>query len=424
MSESESSFLPLMSNYSYNVVGPVMYEYTSWVISMAIEKKIDCLYFLARDGYLLKKIAESICKKFNLNIACKYLYCSRCSLRMPLYHLIGDEMYDLLFLKGYSLTPLSIIQRAGLDSQEIMQTFEEIGVDNPDKELTNDEFENFILKLKNESSFSKFVIKHSKDSYKAAIDYFKEQGLFENNTVAIVDSGWTGSMQRSLRQLLSSYGFNGKIIGFYFGMFAAPKTADDGEYYTFYFNKNTGLKRKIMFNNNLFECMLSANHGMTKGYSYSNGKSIPLFTESHNDSMAMLIDEQIEGSMQYTNQRLFQEDSFRFNQKEALKKCYKILKRSMVYPTAKEADMYGQFLFCDDISEAYKLSMSDNSMKNQLKNYSVIRRVFRRIFKIKSNTTPELLWIYGVIANCGPLKASWYRVNAIIWDWMRFVLIK
>jgi len=63
-----------MLEYSHRVVGPVMYRYTAWVISEALKRGFKKLYFLARDGFVLHKIAKKICENMNIDIQCEYLY--------------------------------------------------------------------------------------------------------------------------------------------------------------------------------------------------------------------------------------------------------------------------------------------------------------------------------------------------------------
>ena len=81
--------------YSEEIVGPVMYSYVEWVLDEALRRGLSRLYFLARDGYLLKEIAKRIIEKRSLPIDARYFYCSRQSLRMPSYHIIGDEAFEL-----------------------------------------------------------------------------------------------------------------------------------------------------------------------------------------------------------------------------------------------------------------------------------------------------------------------------------------
>ena len=61
------------------VTAPVMVSYVWWVLIEAQKRKIDTLYFLARDGYTLYEVAKLFCEKFGIDIDCKYLYCSRVS---------------------------------------------------------------------------------------------------------------------------------------------------------------------------------------------------------------------------------------------------------------------------------------------------------------------------------------------------------
>ena len=267
-----------IKEYSKSVVGPVMYRYTQWVLCEAKKRGIDKLYFLARDGYLLYQIATMLCKKYSHPIKCRYLYCSRQSLRMPSYHIIGNEAFDLLLLGGYYVTPRSVLERAMLTDEQINEICLNLAITDRDRPFKEFEFNEFKEALKDNETYKSGVLKNSKSAYEATIRYFKQEELFDSANVAIVDSGWTGSMQRSLRQLLESAGWSGKLTGFYFGMYVEPKDKNDGEYLNFYFNRHSGAKRKINFNNNLFECMLSANHSMTIGYEEKDGAVAPIFS--------------------------------------------------------------------------------------------------------------------------------------------------
>lgn len=108
-------------------VAPVLYSYVNWVLNNAKERKIHTLYFLARDGYILKKIAELICERYQWNMECRYLYCSRASLRMPSYHLIGDEAYDLIFASGYHVTLNTFFDRIEMSEQKRKTIIKECG---------------------------------------------------------------------------------------------------------------------------------------------------------------------------------------------------------------------------------------------------------------------------------------------------------
>ena len=71
-----------------NYTAPVLLNYIWWILKEADKRKIDKLYFLARDGFIMQQIAVCLCEIFNLSIQCRYLYTSRAALRMPTYCLL------------------------------------------------------------------------------------------------------------------------------------------------------------------------------------------------------------------------------------------------------------------------------------------------------------------------------------------------
>jgi len=413
-----------IKTYSYEIVGSVMYKYTEWIIEEAIRRGFSRLYFLARDGYLLYEMAKLICQNRALSIDCKYLYCSRQSLRIPSYHIIGDEAFDLLLLGGYYVTPKTILSRACLTEEEISTVCKELGIMDENKPFSDNELENFTIQIKSNDLYRSSVMKKSRAAYESTISYFKQEGLFDNDYVAIVDSGWTGSMQRSLRQLLESAGYKGTLTGFYFGMYVEPKDKKDGEYLTFYFDSNSGVKRKIAFNNNLFECMLSANHAMTVGYEEGeNGFFNPKFTPPISATQKGLAESQISGALEYAK-RAIAKPYAPFEYKISLRQCYKILKKNMVYPSKDFATVYGAFTFCDDVTEGYHMSLADPENRRALSNYMLIPRIFRKLFGIKKSNASELFWPYGVIAFCPAFLRPWYRINVQAWELLKAILKK
>lgn len=273
---------------SLRCLSPVFYSYVSWVLDEAYRRNMQTLYFLARDGYVLQKIAQMICQKKGIPITCRYLYCSRASLRMPSYHLIGEEAYDLIFLGGYHVTVRSFFERAGIPRAAWKQILEEadfsdIKCDGAlwERVLDRRQTELCKKKLKKSRSFRAWVLHNSRQAYQAAIGYLVQEGLGSQEQTAIVDSGWTGSMQRSLRQLLESAGYKGRITGFYFGLFQQQKEVRDGVYLSWYFSAGRQKMNRILFCNNLLECFLAAPHGMTTGYEMRQDQYVPEIGRAH-----------------------------------------------------------------------------------------------------------------------------------------------
>lgn len=404
--------------------GPIIFSYVWWILREAQKRKWRTLYFLARDGYLLREVAQQFCLNFNLDIDCRYLYCSRASLRMPSYHLIGDEAYELLLLGGYHVTIQSLLQRAEFDEDKRTEIYGDCGLREGDEYrlLGRADLEKVRQCLKQSPVYRKYIQQSSEAAYKTAIGYLEQEGLFEQDTVALIDSGWTGSMQRSIRQLLRSKNYQGDLAGFYFGMYAKPKSPEDGIYQTWYFNHGSKVFNKIPFCNNLFECLLSAPHGMTTGYQFQNGKYIPNLLPPPDGEILECIKSNIDTVLNYTKKRLVGTVFESFNEQAYLQDTKKRIKRYMAHPRIEEAAYYGKFLFCDDITEAYHLQLAGEEQVQALKGYSLPARIWRRLFCRGNRAIQELLWPYGTIAFLPFWKRLWYRWNIYIWEWIRYGL--
>ena len=408
-----------LHDVSKKQVAPVLCDYVFWVLKEAEARGLQKLYFLARDGYLLKQIAEIICREKKMEITCKYLYCSRASLRMPSYHIIDrEEVYDLLFVGGYHVSLKSIFDRAKVPQPERELILQECNFPDTvdlDRELSHLEIQRIRCNFEKSQRFYQIVMQNSKYVYPNTIAYFHQEGLFDQDVVGIVDSGWTGSMQRSLRHLLESDGFRGVIIGFYFGMYAKPKDTKDGEYLCWYFSNDKNKLNKILFCNNLFECFLSAPHGMTLFYRMEKTKVVPVFAPAIDGEAMAQVKEQIDGILE--GAALYVKHAC-----QSRKKSEVILHKLMACPTKDVSKIYGKFLFCDDITESYQMSLTGTSQEKELNQYILPNRIVQKFFK-KSKSYAELYWPYGTIAQIkNPIKKAWYWINFFICQCLKYTV--
>lgn len=408
------------------ISGPIFFNYVLWVLKNAEQKNIKTLYFLARDGFLLWKIAQILSKKLGMDIECRYLYCSRYSLRLPTYHFIEEkEAMELIFSNSNEITLKNIFVRTGFDKNDIEKVLNSLGINTDINEESSYQKVNSIKnKIFESAIYQKLLEEKSVNAYNNITAYFKQEKIFDYEHIGIVDSGWTGSMQRSLRQIIEHNGKNVKITGFYFGMFTKPKDIKDGEYCSWYFSKSENFWHKVLFCNNVLECMLSAPHAMTIGYQQLNNKWQPIYKKTENKAIFYkLVNEQIKGCIDYVNDNIQIKSSLNFNNSIALKDSFKILSKFMVFAKKSEVDAYSEFLFCDDVSEEYSQSLAGKAQIKYLKNYLIIPRIIRKIFRKKLNDKFKgLFWAYGTAAYLPKHKRIWYRLNIIIWEMLRYLL--
>ncbi len=215
---------------------PTLCGFVAWVLKLSVQKGINRLYFLARDGYLMHQIAIELTKLYNLDIDCRYLYCSRNAWRIPSYHIISyDEACSLIFSGGYKISPEILLNRVNFDEKEQKNIYSEIGYSIEDKDiiLSKDKANEFANAVMNSTAFKKILNEKSITEYESTIGYLRQSGMFDGTDFALVDTGWTVSMQRTLKQLLHNEGYNKKVIGYYFGMYDQPTDTTGLEYYTY-----------------------------------------------------------------------------------------------------------------------------------------------------------------------------------------------
>lgn len=391
------------------IFAPVLLKFVEWVLEQAEKGGIERLYFLARDGYQMYLAASYLCKEKKLQIDCRYLYGSRYAWRMPQFSFQGKECLNLICRGGIDVTFEKVLKRGGLTDVEILQVAEELNFTASYQRILS---YNEIMQLKTVLAESKIflpcVYKHSEKCYENTIGYFKQEGLFEKVNYALVDSGWTGSLQQTLTQLLAQAGSKKLIEGFYFGLYEIPADAKKEQYHTFYFGPTNGWKKKVYFSNCLFEAVYSAPHGMTMAYENRDGVYQPQFYSENN-----LNQSQMEQEAAWLKEYLSEK------QKKPAVNVSALFKRFMGSPTKEEAQAYGSLLFSDDVTEAHTQQVAAELSKTEMKSQHVWNRIFIML-GIKKQVLKESAWIEGSVALMGGWHA-WQMVNVRCYKYLIYL---
>ncbi len=424
--QTAEKLLPQMNSVhagvTVQVTAPVLFAYVLHVLRTAQKKGLKRLYFLARDGYVMLEIAREIAQHLPDAPELRYLYCSRASLRMPSYHRIGDaEMMDLLLHRGTNLTIGHILDRASLSSAQHSTVLAELGDADTSAPLSENDFDEICRKLRNSAAFRDAVLENSRKAYASAMAYFAQEGLTDGTPFGIVDTGWTGSMQRSLRQLSDAIP---PLTGFYFGMFAKPKSEQDGVYDTWYFSADSSISVRTKFNNNLFECLCAAPHGMTIGYEQdAQRRMIPVCKPVISDAaMTDAVETQVSLCRAFARHcaPLISGQEITDDRMHSI--CRQLLQGLMYRPSADEAEAFAVFRFCDDVTESYCTSLVQHDCRQVLREHMPLVRILRKLGGKKPSS--ELFWGYGTLAVSG-LKMQVLRRPALrLWDVLRCILDK
>lgn len=406
-----------IEHIGYDISGPIAVNYAEWLISQAIQRNISTLYFLSRDGYLPWKATLAICQSRNIHLECRYLYVSRMALRTAAYCIMDDNMMDMLFHHTAYMTPKTLLSRFQFDEKEQKEIFSAINIVDENVTLNKKDLILIKEKLQRNEFFNNHLMEKSLSAYQMAIQYFKQEKVFEQKTVALVDSGWNGTLQKSINSLLKSKNYSGKIVGFYFGLVSNPKKGN-GEYVPFYFSWKNGLLRKTMFDNNVFECLFPADHPMTIGYQKQGDTISPIFSAAYQIDCKKA---QIFCALKYIDNNVKQNSPPK-SQTKSITECYTILKQIMVFPTADELKTLGSILFCDDFTDGYLFPLVSESDANKVKQLTILAKIRDRLKNNKANSQKrKVFWEYGIVALQPPKKQGWYRFNVVLWNLIRHI---
>jgi len=391
------------------IFAPVMCSFVGWTLRSAAAKGVKRLYFLARDGWIMYNAAKLIAERNGLDIELRYLYCSRMSLRNAALADLGGEAYRYLLEGGFTLTPRTILGRLRLSDSERAEVYADVGFDGDENiELGKSAAADFCGKLRSSAVYNDYIKSVSAAAKANALGYLGQEGLLDGVKYALVDSGWTGSMQRMFRVL------TGKTqIGYYFGLYALPNP-EDGEFNAYLFDKHTSPKLVSMFNNNLFETLCSAPHGMTVGYERRADGYYPLFKESNNlnkDSRLLEIQERVlyEFAETYILPKNFNENMPDMKRRQSF--AFPLLARLMYKPSAEVAGEYGALRFSDDPAELYAFPLA--APLERTSRLYFLPRLYEKYFR-KGKLAAPLYWGYGAAVLSG--KGAFCRVNLRLWE--------
>lgn len=373
------------------VFAPAIIGFVDWVLSDAVEKGKTRLYFLSRDGYQMYIVAKRLIAEKELPIKCKYLNVSRHSMRMPSFFIKPENAIDLICTGGIDVTPTKVLLRASLNYEECIEVLKEIGLESQKDIICNNrQLQTLKGKLLKSERLKEYIANNSKSTYDNAIGYLKQEGLFDDNEFSIVDSGWVGTLQRSIEELLQSVNTDAQVNGYYFGMYEYPSGVDRSRFCSYYFSAKSGLQKKIRFANSLFETIISSPEGMTLEYEKVEDGYVPVKNRNLNPN-----EEQIQRNLDALQVYLKNLNcNMQLNDLELTQNLFNLF---MASPTMYEVECFGNNLFSDDVLDnSYKCVAANLSLK-QIQDQHFIKKALI-ILGFNKATIFESAWIEGSAA--------------------------
>lgn len=241
--------------------------------AVARRRGIKNLFFLAREGYFLKKLFDEYQNTVTIQgnkIGTHYLKMSRQGAMQISYKPLNEEKFQHLRSKYEDFSLRQFLKSFLFDEELIVELADQLKIE-PDDVITRFFDSDAYKKLLNNATFKELYENNrlrQKENFDTYLASFQVE--YDNDGMHIVDVGWGGTMQ----ECLHTY-FKGKIRveGYYLGLQEIYNiTADtprEGLLFSVYPYKDYQ-DDILMANRQLYEQLLAAPHGSTLGYSSSN----------------------------------------------------------------------------------------------------------------------------------------------------------
>ena len=354
-------------NTASNVIAPVFFGFVHWVLQETKRQGIQRLYFMARDGQILWKIAQIICRKWGYDIDCQYFYGSRQAFHFPSIQQIGETEQEWLFDRPPFFSVRLACDRVNIQPEQIADALTRYGLSAEmwDKNLTEPEFTALKAAFQDREVIDR-IVDLAAIYREKAIGYFKQTGIGDGRSFAIVDSGWTGRSQRSFSQILAIanlYPPDG-VPGFYFGLERRIKGFSTDRLIPYFLEPDAITERRSLSSSPILELFLAADHGSTVRYEKQDGQYIPILRSEKNEralQWGVLVQQQaiLDFTERLTDRLRPEECEVRY-----FHQVTEHLLRTFIHqPNQEEAQVFGSQPFSDqqlenkfhDLAPAYSL---------------------------------------------------------------------
>ena len=241
-----------------------------------IQDDVQIALFCSREGQLLKRLFDIYQDTFlgeNQKICTEYFYVSRRSTLYSSFTSLENEEFEMIFRQYKKITLQNFLLNLNFANNEITLICQDLK-EKPTYVLTVDD--HLLEKLKKHPQFITKFNKEKKDSQ--LLRYYIERLTKNQNEVYLVDVGWKGTIQDSIKKALPDK----RIVGYYLGLMlnvysVENKTDKTGLLFSDYPNKSE-FYDIVSRNFEFYEDIFVADHGPVLKYK-KDSEIIPILED-------------------------------------------------------------------------------------------------------------------------------------------------
>ena len=248
--------------------GPILMPYVEWLLRRSVELGFKRLYFIARDGYILMRMADTLARKLNLDIEMHYIHGSRRAWRMPSYGGMEGELRGLVGWAHthhiHSAEDLAEVLQIPVEQLRhyLVSEYAETG-----HLLKHEELNACVAALEKSKEFRSMLKDILVPRRQLAVDYLRQEIDVSDNNFAFVELAGGGFTQICLARLMRDF-YNGQVRTFFYKMDRVRRPDDKCVFYNFFPSR---LKNDLVV-----EMVCRAPEGQTEGYRRVGDKVLPV----------------------------------------------------------------------------------------------------------------------------------------------------
>ena len=385
--KAKTSKEAILRDVAVSVAAPILTAYVIWILQQAQVRQLARIYFLARDGEILLKIAQELAPQIYPEVELRYLYVSRQALRMPGLTKINKAFWEWMFDDTDIFTIESLLARMCLDQVSAKSIFEQVGYpcDRWTENLSAKERLSLRSKLETNEELHNLVLQVAIQKREVLKAYLQQEKMLDGKAFGLVDVGWRGSLQVSLENAFELFGTR-YPVGFYFALdkpTGGQKFKGEAIAYFFNLNISTGFRNEIDYRYvSAMEVFCAGCEGTTLDYALQPDNSvIPVLKHSQNQpaldwglkSFQLNIIAFVRNLVERSPNDLALKLSLKSPKllREAIDDLFLA---SNKYPTQSEADAFRDCPFFDDPNEFYHFYWAMPFRLTDVLKYAIAKR--------------------------------------------------
>lgn len=328
----------------FGVIAPFLINFIIWVLEDAQKRGINRLYFVARDGEILIKIAQQLAPG---TMELRYLYGSR---RAWLPAVASSDCVfwrNTLVINKQKNSPCDIVERMGFTKGEAKLIQKLIGIDENiwEKNISYIKAKTFLDNLLKDPKLIEILEISAFKKNNVAKRYFIQEGMQDEKKWALVDAGWALNTQAAINKILPN---QASVLGYYIGLSSDHlHESDSGKAHAFTATGSIFAKRRIVVEH----CFLASSQASITGYLEQSGEVTPLFSSQESNNIQDIYVNRLHAACEKIAQMLVKntelKEKLQSNTLEIMKEASTIL----AAPTNGEAHEFSKLNATPDIRQ-------------------------------------------------------------------------